>query len=170
MRLHAKLLGNNPFCIFPIWLVYCTFKRTERIKYTLWTGLTSKPFRKLAGLWGLCYSAQDRRDAVCQLLHIPTTSAAETGLLSAKRSLQNMGLNVPLLHSPAGWASLATLCKSHNMVQFYTSDATPNNKSQELRSMAKRKPQTNKTQKDARVLTSVYFLSYHSLKLLSNSI
>lgn len=89
---------------------------------------------------------------------------------SAKRSLQNMGLNMPLLYSPAGWASLATACKSHNMVQFYTSDATPDNKSQELWSMAKRKPQTNKTEKNARVLTSVYFLSYHSLKLLSNSI
>lgn len=47
---------------------------------------------------------------------------------------------------------------------------TPNNKSQELWSMEKRKPRTNETEKDARVLTSVYFLSYHSLKLLSNSI
>lgn len=46
MRLHAKLLGNNPRCVFPIWLVYCTFKRTERIKYTLWTGTTSQPFWK----------------------------------------------------------------------------------------------------------------------------
>lgn len=33
-----------------------------------------------------------------------------------------------------------------------------------------KKKTTNKQNRDARVLTSVYFLSYHSLKLLSNSI
>lgn len=149
MRLHAKLLGNNPFCIFPIWLVYCTFKRTERIN-TLYEQVWIQSNTENPGLWGLCYSVWDCRDAVCQLLHIPTTRTAETGLQVPKVPYRNRGLNMPLLYSPAGWASLATLCKSHNMVQFYTSDATPDNKSQELWSMAKRKPQTNKTEKDAR--------------------
>lgn len=50
---------------------------------------------------------------------------------------------------------------------------TPHSQQQTTRTMAngkERKPQRNKTEKDARVLTRVYFLSYHSLKLLSNSI
>lgn len=79
MRLHAKLLGNNPFCIFPIWLVYCTFKRTERIN-TLYEQVWIQSNTENPGLWGLCYSVWDCRDAVCQLLHIPTTRTAETGL------------------------------------------------------------------------------------------
>lgn len=56
---------------------------------------------------------------------------------SATRCLQNTGLSTPLLHNLSRWAPLATLCKSHNMVQFYTSNAilTPNIKSQELWSM-----------------------------------
>lgn len=169
MRLHAKLLGENPFCIFPIWLVYCTFKRTERNKYTLWTGLTSKQFGKSRVVGTLLLSLGPQGCCLPTAAH-PNNQNCRNWSPSAKRSLQNMGLNIPLLYSPAGWASLAPLCKSHNMIQFYTSNVTPDNKSQELWSMAKRKPQINKTEKDARVLTSVYFLSYHSLKLLPNSI
>lgn len=92
------------------------------------------------GLWGLCYSAWD-----WWMLFVNGCTSQQPELQklspSAKRSLQNMGLNMSLLYSPTGWASLATLCKSHNMVQFYTSNETPDNKSQELWSIAKRKPQ-----------------------------
>lgn len=70
MRRHAKLLGNNPFCIFPIWLVYCTFKRLKGLN-TLYEQVWLWSHMENPGLWGLCYSARDRRDAVCQLLHIP---------------------------------------------------------------------------------------------------
>lgn len=167
------------------WFIAHSNKRTERIKYTLWTGMTSQPFWKARAVGILLLSPRPYRclsadscisslfcKSVTQFHLRPNNHYCRNWSPSAKRFLQNMGLNMPLLYSLAGWASLATPCKSHNMVQFYTSNAilTPNNKSQELWSMEKRKPQTNKTEKDARVLTSVYFLSYHSLKLLSNSI
>lgn len=168
MRLHAKLLGNNPFCIFPIWLVYCTFKRTERIKYTLWTGLTQSNLEN-PGLWGLCYSAWDCRDAVCQLLHIPTTRTAETGLQVPKDPYRT-----------GGWTSSAVQsCRmsifSHpvQISQYGTiSHLRCDSRQQITRIMVNGKKKTTKKQNRERcqVLTSVYFLSYHSLKLLPNAL
>lgn len=139
MRLHAKLLGNNPFCIFPIWLVYFTFKLKGL--NTLYEQVWLQSNLENPGLWGLLLSLGLQGCCLPTVAH-PNNQNCRSWSPSAKISLQNRGLNMPLLCSPAGWASLATLCKSHNMVQFYTSDATPNNKSQELWSMAKRKPQT----------------------------
>lgn len=179
MRLHAKLLGNNPFCIFPIWLVYCTFKRTERIKYTLWTGTTSQPFWKARAMGILLLSPRlyRRSPTDCSISFLQNTHMIS--LVSQWSELQKpvpSCTKIPpehgckytsLLYSLAGWAPWATLCKSHTMVQFYTFNAilTPNHKPRELWSM-----ETNKTENDARISTSVYLLSYHSLKLLSNSI
>lgn len=61
MRLHAKLWGDNLFRVFPIWLVYCTFKHTERIKYTLRTGTASQSFWKARAVGILLLSPRPYR-------------------------------------------------------------------------------------------------------------
>lgn len=109
------------------------------------------------GLWGFCYSAQDCTDAHLQtvafplfparhsrnFIYFPAIGTAETGP-QAHQDACRTARNTPLPYNLARWAPLATLCMSHNMVQFYTSNAilTPNIKSQELWSM-----ETNKTEK-----------------------
>lgn len=163
MRLHAKLLGNNPFCTCLIWLVYCTFTCTERVKYTL--------------CMGSLLLNQDQTDAsflsLLQKIHVvPTTRTAESGPQVPKASCSTwVWLHLSL---ESCWMSIF----SHpvQISQYGTIlhlRCIPHSQQQTTRTMVngkERKPQRNKTEKDARGLTRVYFLSYHSLKLLSNSI
>lgn len=168
MRLHAKLLGNNPFCIFPIWLVYCTFKCTERIKYTLWTGLTSKQFGKSRVVGTLLLSLGLQGCCLPTAAH-PNNQNCRNWSPSAKRSLQNRGLNIlsctvlqmSIFSHPVQISQYGTIlhlrCDSRQQI---------------TRIMANGKKKTTNKQNRERcqVLTSVYFLSYHSLKLLPNAI
>lgn len=176
MRLHAKLLGNNPFCIFPIWLVYCTFKRTERIKYTLWTALISKQFGKCRVV-GTVLLSLGLMDAVCQRLHIPTTRTAETVSKCQKIPTEHGAEYV----SPVQSYRMSIFSHPVQISQYGTILHLQWDSWQQItrimvnckKKTTRKTPKTNKqkrTEKDARVLTSVYFLSYHSLKLLPDSI
>lgn len=58
---------------------------------TLYEQVWLRSHLEYLGLWGLCYSAWDHGDAVCQLLHIPTTRIAEIGLQVPKDPYRTRG-------------------------------------------------------------------------------
>lgn len=121
------------------------------------------------GLWGLCYSAWDCRDAVCQLLHIPTTRTAETGLQVPKDPYRTGGWT----SSPVQSCRMSIFSHPVQISQYGTIlHLRCDSRQQITRIMVNGKKKTTNKQNRERcqVLTSVYFLSYHSLKLLPNAI
>lgn len=121
------------------------------------------------GLWGLCYSAWDCRDAVCQLLHIPTPRTAETGLQVPKDPHRTGGWT----SSPVQSCRMSIFSHPVQISQYGTILHLPCDSRQQItRIMVNGKKKTTNKQNRERcqVLTSVYFLSYHSLKLLPNAI
>lgn len=121
------------------------------------------------GLWGLCYSARDCRDAACQLLHIPTTRTAETGLQVPKDPYGTGGwTSSPVQSCRMSIFSHPVQISQYGTILHLRCDA----RQQITRIMVNGKKKTTNKQNRERcqVLTSVYFLSYHSLKLLPNAI
>lgn len=121
------------------------------------------------GLWGLCYSAWDCRDAVCQLLHIPTTRTAETGLQVPKDPYRTGAEHA----SPVQSCRMSIFSYPVQISQYGTIlHLQCDSRQQITRIMVNGKKKTTNKQNRERcqVLTSVYFLSYHSLKLLPNAI
>lgn len=179
MRLHAKLWGDNLFRVFPIWLVYCTFKHTERIKYTLRTGTASRSFWKARAVGILLLSPRPYRcspadscvpSLSCKthnFIYFPAISTVEAGPQVQQDACRTQGQ----AHCSC------TICRDEHLQPPCASlttwyNFTPPTQSSLPTSNHKNYGQWKQTElgKDAGILTSVYLLSYHSLKLLSNSI
>lgn len=103
-------------------------------------------------------------------IYTPANSTAETGPQVPKVSYRTGSENA----SPVQSCGMSIFSHPVQILQYGTILhlwCNPYSQQQITRIMVNGKNKTtNKTEKDARVLTSVYFLSYHSLKLLSNSI
>lgn len=131
------------------------------------------------GLWGFCYSAPDRTGAHLQTAAFPLFPARHTISFISPQSTVEAG---PQVQQDAcrtqGQAHCScTICRDEHLQPPCASlttwyNFTPPTQSSLPTSNHKNYGQWKQTElgKDAGILTSVYLLSYHSLKLLSNSI